>query len=71
MNWNIENDTRLLKAGTPLMHIIPLSEESFNLEVRTATEKDLRWTKMAKYIKTFSFGPTRQLMSKLYKGYFK
>ena len=71
MNWNVENGTRLLKAGTPLMHIIPLSEKSFNLETRTATEKDLRWTKMQKYIKTFSFGPTRQLASKIYKRYFK
>ena len=48
-----------------------MSEKSFNLEVRTATEKDLKWTKMQKYIKTFSFGPTRQLMSNLYKRYFK
>ena len=52
------------------MHIIPLSEKTFNFEVRTANDKDIKWVDMQKYIKTFSFGPTRQLASKIYKRYF-
>jgi len=71
MNWNVENGERMIKAGTPLMHIIPLSEETFDLEVRTANEKDLKWVDMLKYFKTYSFGPTRQLVSKLYKRFFR
>jgi len=71
MNWNVENGERLIKAGTPLMHIIPLSEEMFNLEVRTANEKDLQWVNILKYTKTFSFSTTRQLVQKLYKRFFK
>ena len=71
MNWNIEDDERLIKAGEPLMHIIPLSEDTFDLEIRTANEKDLKWVSMLNYIKTFSFGPTRQIASKLYKRFFK
>jgi len=71
MNWNVENGERLIKAGTPLMHVIPLSEKTFNFEVRTANDKDLKWTTMQKYIKTFSFGPTRQLASKIYKRFFR
>jgi len=71
MSWNVKDGERLIKAGTPLMHIIPLSEKTFNLEVRTANEKDLKWVSILKYAKTFSFSTTRQLVQKLYKRYFK
>lgn len=71
MNWNVEEGEILIKAGTPLMHIIPLSEKTFKLENRTATEKDLKWVRVNKYMKTFSFATTRHLVQKLYKKFFK
>jgi len=71
MNWNVEDGERMIKAGTPLMHVIPLSEETFNLEVRTANEKDLQWVKISKYTKTFSFSTTRHIAQKLYKRFFR
>ena len=37
------------------MHITS-SEETFDLEIRTANEKDLKWVDMLKYFKTYSFG---------------
>lgn len=71
MNWNVEEGEILIKAGTPLMHIIPLSEKAFNIEVRTANKKDLQWINILKYCKTFSFSTTRHLVQKLYRNFFK
>jgi hypothetical protein len=69
--WNVDDGEILIKAGTPLMHLIPLSDETYDLQCRDATEKDLIWTRKLEYFKTFSFTPVRNIIQKLYKSYFK
>lgn len=70
LRWNKTNDEILLKAGTPLCQIIPLTPEKFNLECRYQNQKDLFWLKKEKYLRSFSFQPVRALMKKVYYQHF-
>jgi hypothetical protein len=53
--WNKLNGTHMLKAGTPMCQLIPLSSEKFDLEVRDATEEDKEWLKKRLYINNHTF----------------
>lgn len=70
VNWNIKYGERTLKAGTPLAHLIPLSEESFDMECRTATELDLRWLKRRNFLNNFTFKPKRNMIKDFYYKHF-
>ena len=42
MFWNEKEDT-IIKAGTPLGQLIPLSDKTFKMIQRNMNEKDLYW----------------------------
>lgn len=66
VRWNLKNGRHVIKAGTPMCQLIPLSNEEFELEVRTATEKDKKWIQKRDYFFNFSFLFKRNLMKKMY-----
>ena len=70
--WKVILGKVTVRAGTPLMQIIPLSEEKFNLVVDTATEKEIAWVKKKEYLHNLSFVMKRGLMKAMYlKHFFK
>lgn len=68
--WNVKNDEYHLKAGTPLMLIVPLTSEKVTYEVRDANEKDLEWIKKRRYLHYFKLTMDRPLMKKAYNKFF-
>jgi hypothetical protein len=68
--WRLLQGKHTLKAGTPVMQIIPLSEEEFNLEVKSADEKEIEWTKKRSYFFNLSFVFKRSLMKAQYFKHF-
>ena len=70
LNWNVKEGERFIKAGTPLMQIIPLSENNIDMECREANEKELRWINKRPYFNSFSFSPIRNKIKDLYNNYF-
>ena len=71
LNWNVEDGDTLIKAGTPLMYMLPISEEKFEMTCRDATEKEIMWMKKRRYFNSFSFSPVRNKVKELYEKYFQ
>lgn len=70
LHWNVVIGKRTIKAGTPICQIIPISEEKYELEVRDATEKDLKWIRMKRYFFGFSFNFNKNIFKKMYEKWF-
>ena len=66
VRWNLKNGKHIIKAGTPMCQLIPLSNEEFELEVRTANENDKKWIEKRDYFFNFGFLFRRNLMKKMY-----
>lgn len=66
VRWNLTHGKHIIKAGTPMCQLIPLTNEDFELEVRTATEKDKQWINKRDYFFNFGFLFKRNLMKKMY-----
>lgn len=70
LNWNVKDGETLVKAGTPLMHMIPISEEKFNLICRDATEYDKKWIKKRNFLNNFTFKLKRNIIKEFYHKHF-
>lgn len=70
LNWNIKDGETLIKAGTPLMHIIPISEDKFQINCRDATSKDLKWLNKRNFLNNFTFRLKRNLIKDFYYKHF-
>jgi len=68
--WNVEDGEKFIKAGTPLMQIIPLTEMNYNLICRDANEYELEWIKKRPYFNSFSFSPVKKKVREIYDRYF-
>lgn len=68
--WKIKEGETLLKAGTPMVHLIPLSEETFDITCRDMTDKDKQWSDKRKYLNNFSFRPIRNVIRDAYNKHF-
>lgn len=71
IRWNRLQGSKVLKAGTPMCQLIPISEKSFDYEVRDANEKDLGWIQKRNYFFNFSFTHKKNIMKSMYEKYFK
>jgi hypothetical protein len=67
---NIPRGKFQLKAGQPLAQLIPLSERQFDLDVRNANEKDLKWIKKSKFLMNYTFKQQRNIVKEIYYKYF-
>ena len=68
--WSILDGQHLLKAGTPMCQLVPLTNETFKMEVGTATEKELAWMKKRQYFFGLSFAFKRNLSKAMYLKHF-
>lgn len=69
--WNITTPgSYFIEAGTPIAHLIPLSEKTFDFEVRDANDKDKKWLEKRKYFLYFSFIFNRTKAKSVYSKFF-
>ena len=68
--WNIKDGERFIKAGTPLMQIVPITDKDLTMVCRDANKKETNWIKKRPYFKSFSFSPVRNRIKELYQRYF-
>jgi hypothetical protein len=68
--WKVLNDKHLLRAGTPMMQIIPLTDEEFELEVKVAGPKEIEWAVKRNYFFNLAFAFKRNLMKAQYIKHF-
>lgn len=64
------NRTGTIKAGTPLVHIIPMTEHSYDLVVREMNDKDRSWVSKKKYLSAFSFVFNRKRTKEAYHNHY-
>jgi len=71
--WNVKEAETLIRAGTPLGHLIPLTEKRYEWVQRIMNEKDRDWVKKSKSAYDSSFAPStmRGKVVKMYKKYWK
>lgn len=65
--WNEKSGKHLIKAGTPLVQIIPMTEKSYDFVVRDKTEKDDLWLTKRKYLNFFGFMFNRPKIKEAYE----
>jgi hypothetical protein len=70
LNYNVVNGVHIIKAGTPLAHIIPLTERNYDFVVRDATAWDRVWSKKREYLNNMSFVINRTRMKEAYERHF-
>ena len=74
LHWYKEDGEVIIKAGTPLMYMLPLYDGAEDIEVNTrdANEKELEFFKKVDYFHSFAFElyKYRNKIKKLYKEYF-
>lgn len=70
LRWYVTEGIHTIKAGTPMVQLIPLSNEKFELEVRNATAQDKEWLQKRRYLNNFSFILKRNIIQNLYKKFF-
>lgn len=68
--WKVLQGRRLIKAGTPMMQIVPLTDEEFEIDVKAAGEKELQWAIKRNYFFNLSFVFKRKLMKTQYLKHF-
>lgn len=68
--WNVKEGETVIKAGTPMVHMIPLCEGDFDIICRTMNDNDEKWLAKRKYLNNFSFRPKRNLIKDLYNKHF-
>lgn len=71
LSWNIINGEKIIKAGTPMMHMIPLSSEQFDCVCRDMTANDKRWLEVRKYLTSFTFKLKRNVITDMYYKHFR
>jgi hypothetical protein len=69
--WNVKRGEKQLKAGHALAHLIPLTEESYDYEVRDATEHDLKWFEKRTYFQIHGFKVNKALLKNMYNKHFR
>ena len=73
LKWNILEGEILIKAGTPLMQIIPLSDENFDIVCREETQREKMWRDKKRFFNTHTFNTSkiRNKIKDVYERYFK
>lgn len=62
--WN--TGISVIKAGTPLCQLIPLTERQYSMVCRDANTKDMFWLTKRKYFNNFAFILQRQKLKQAY-----
>ena len=70
MNWYTPVGTGLIRAGTPLAHIIPISERNLELVVRSKNKQDELWSLKRRYFNAMNFVLNRSKIKSMYERHF-
>jgi hypothetical protein len=57
--WNSTKPETLMQAGTPLGHLIPLTEKKYQMVQRIMNERDIQWVKKLQNLQASSFSNVR------------
>ncbi len=73
MFWNGTDKETIIKAGTPLGHLIPLSEKRYQMVQRNMNQQDKDWMDKVSSMHGSTFWPytTRKKMVDMYNKYWK
>lgn len=70
--WHVLDGETLVKAGTPLCHLIPIKlDQEFDFVVRDRTEKEATWTNFYRLAYDSMFVTNRKVLSKAYEKFFR
>ena len=53
--WNVPNGEHIVKAGTPLAHLVPLTPDKYDILCRDMTAHDEQWIKKRAFFNNFTF----------------
>lgn len=67
---NIGEGEIMLKAGTPIMYLVPLTENNHEHIVRDITPKDLEWLEKRNYLNIFGFKLNKQKLKDAFAKHF-
>jgi len=67
---NIGEGEILVKAGTPIMQLVPLTEHQYELVVRDMNEKDSKWLEKREYLNVFGFKLNKQKIKESFIKHF-
>jgi hypothetical protein len=68
--WNIRNGEHVIKAGTPMAHLIPISEQKFNFVCREMTKWDELWVRKDDFFRNFTFKIKRSVLKEAYNKHY-
>jgi hypothetical protein len=73
MFWNATEQETVIKAGTPLGHLIPLTEKRYEWTQRTTNQKDRDWIVklISAYASSFWHTTMRGKIGEMYNKYWK
>jgi hypothetical protein len=69
MYWNVKNKDYLLKAGTPMQILVPLTENNYKYNVRDANENDKKWFRRKNFLAHFKINVDRKVMKSAYSKF--
>lgn len=67
---NINEGELFVKAGTPIMYLIPLTENNYELEIRDMNETDAKWLEKREYLNIFGFKLNKQKLKETFYKHF-
>jgi hypothetical protein len=70
LRWYVLNGKYKIKAGTPMAHVIPLSERAYDMVCRDANAWDKLWIEKRKFLINFSFNVQRNKIKEAYNKHF-
>ena len=70
IRWNVLDGEFMIKAGTPMLQIIPITDRDCDLIVRDANQYDKRWLEKRKFFHSHSFIANKPLLKKVYNNFF-
>jgi len=68
--YNVPKGKFLLKAGTPIAHIIPISEKKYDIICREINDRDKSWLDKNKYFSNANFKIRRNFVKDAYYKHF-
>lgn len=68
--WNNLKGDTLIRAGTPIAHLIPLTEKKYNLVVREMNDNDKKWVEKRNLMLSMFFRQPRTVIKAVYQKHF-
>ena len=69
MDWNVKDKDYLLKAGTPMQILVPITEKNYKMRCRDATEHDKKWFRKKNFLAHHKINVDRHIMKEAYSKF--